>query len=88
MTSKGSKVLIGSFSICNRKKSITVGDNTIVAENLGDFFKNLGKKGLNATKEMAKKRNKIHEKLLKLERTLGLPLHIEAIKQLYHHYLK
>ena len=67
---------------------MTVSDNTIVAENLGDFLKNLGKKGPNATKEMAKKRNKNHEELLELERTLGLPLHIEAIKQVFHHYLK
>ena len=33
---------------------MTVRDNTIVAEGLGDFFKNLGTKGLNATKKMAK----------------------------------
>ena len=29
-------------------------DNTIQAEGLGDFFKNLGKKGLNVSKKMAK----------------------------------
>ena len=28
--------------------------NTIQAEGLGDFFKNLGKKGLNVSKKMAK----------------------------------
>ena len=33
---------------------MTVGDDTIKAEGLGDFFKNLGKKGLNASKKMAK----------------------------------
>ena len=54
ITSKGSKVLIGYCSICNRKKSMTVSDNTIKAEGLGDFFKNLGKKGLNVSKKMAK----------------------------------
>ena len=54
ITSKWSKVLIGYCSICNRKKSMTVSDNTIKAEGLGDFFKNLGKKGLNASKKMAK----------------------------------
>ena len=54
ITSKGSKVLIGYCSICNRKKSMTVSDNTIKAEVLGDFFKNLGKKGLNVSKKMAK----------------------------------
>ena len=29
-------------------------DNVIQAEGLGDFFKNLGKKGLNVSKKMAK----------------------------------
>ena len=31
-----------------------VNDNTIQTEGLGDFFKNLGKKGLNVSKNMAK----------------------------------
>ena len=54
VTSKGSKVLIGYCSICNRKNSMTVSDDTIKAEGLGDFFKNQGKKGLNVSKKMAK----------------------------------
>ena len=54
ITPKGSKVLIGYCSICNRKKSMIVTDNTIQAEGLGDFFKNLGKKGFNVSKKMAK----------------------------------
>ena len=54
ITSKGSKVLIGVCSICNRRKSMTVSDDTIKAEGLGDFFKNLGKKGLNVSKKMAR----------------------------------
>ena len=33
---------------------MTVSDNTIKAEGLGDFFKNFGKKGLNVSKKMAK----------------------------------
>ena len=33
---------------------MTVSDDTIKAEGLGDFFKNLGKKGLNVSKRMAK----------------------------------
>ena len=53
ITSKGRKVLIGYCSVCNRKKSMTVSDDTIKAEGL-DFFKNLGKKGLNVSKKMAK----------------------------------
>ena len=43
ITSKGSKVLIGYCSICNRKKSMTVSDNTIKAEGLGSFFLKFGK---------------------------------------------
>ena len=54
ITSKGNEVLIGYCSICHRKKSMTVSDNTIKSEGLGDFFKNLGKKGLNVSKKMAK----------------------------------
>ena len=42
MTSKHSKVLIGYFSICNRAKSMTLSDNSIRAEGLGDFFRTLG----------------------------------------------
>ena len=33
---------------------MTVTDNTIQVEGLGDFFKNLGKKGLNLSKMIAK----------------------------------
>ena len=53
IASKGSKVLIGYCSICNRKKYMTISDNTLRAEGLGNFFKNLGKKGLNVSKKMA-----------------------------------
>ena len=55
ITSKGSKVIIGYCSICDRKKAMTVSDNTIQAEGLGDFFRSLGKKGLHVPKKMAKK---------------------------------
>ena len=48
------KLLVGKCVICNRKKTMIVSDNVIQAEGLGDFFKNLGKKGLNASKKMAK----------------------------------
>ena len=54
ITSKRNKVLIGYCSVCNRKKFLTVSDNTTKAEGLGDFFKKLGKKGLNVSKKMAK----------------------------------
>ena len=54
ITSKGSKVLIGYCSVCNRKKSMTVSDNTIKAEGLGSFFKYLGKISSKAGKKLAK----------------------------------
>ena len=53
-TGKEVNLLVGKCVICNRKKSMIVGDNTIQAEGLGDFFKNLGKKGLNVSKKTAK----------------------------------
>ena len=53
ITSKGSKVLIGYCSILNRKESMTVSDNTIKAEGLGSFFKNLGKISAKAGKKLA-----------------------------------
>ena len=40
--------------VCNKKKSRIVRDNTIKAEGIGDFFKNLVRKGLNLSKKMAK----------------------------------
>jgi len=48
------KLLVGQGSKCNRKNSMIVSDNTIEAEGLGLFFKNLGKKGLNVSEKMAK----------------------------------
>ena len=53
-TGREIKLLVGQCSICNRKKSMIVSDNTMKAEGLGDFFKNLGNKGLNVSKKMAK----------------------------------
>ena len=43
ITSEGSKVLNGYCSICKRKTSMTVSDNTIQAEGLGSFFYKIGK---------------------------------------------
>ena len=53
ITPKGSKVLIGYCSVCKRKKSMIVTDNTIKAEGLGSFFKNLGKISARAGKKLA-----------------------------------
>ena len=47
------ELLVGKCMVCNKKKSMIVSDNTFQAERLGDFFKNLGKKGLNKSKNMA-----------------------------------
>ena len=47
-------MLVGKCVICDRKKSMIVSDNTIQAEGLGDFFKNLGKISAKAGKKLAK----------------------------------
>ena len=49
-TGKEVKLLVGKCVICDRKKTRIVSDNVIQAEGLGDFFKNLGKKGLHLPK--------------------------------------
>ena len=46
-------LLLEQCSICNRKKTMIVSDNTIQAECLGDFFKNLGKVSGKAAKKIA-----------------------------------
>ena len=53
-TGREDKLLVGQRSICNRRKSMIVSDNTIQAEGLGESFKNLGKKRLNVSKKMSK----------------------------------
>ena len=52
-TGKEVKLLVGKCSICNRKKSMIVSDNTIQAEGLSSFFKNLGKLSAKAGKKIA-----------------------------------
>ena len=46
-------MLIGHCSIDNRKKSMTVSDNTIQSEGLGSFFKNFGKISAKVGKKLA-----------------------------------
>ena len=53
-TGREIKLLVGKCVVCNRKKSMIVCDNTIEAEGLGDFFKNLGKVSSKAAKKLAK----------------------------------
>ena len=57
ITCNNSKVLIGQWSICKRKKSMTGTDHTMQAEDFGDFFRNLGKR-TECIKEVGKKRIK------------------------------
>ena len=52
-TGKDTKLLVGKCMVCNRKKSTIVSDNTIKAEGLGSFFKNLGKISSKAGKKLA-----------------------------------
>ena len=53
-TNKEIKLLVGKCMVCNRKKSMIVSDDTIKAEGLGSFFKNLGKISSKAGKKLAK----------------------------------
>ena len=53
ITSKGSNVLICFCSICKRKISMTVSDNTIQEEGLGSVFNKLGKISAEAGKKLA-----------------------------------
>ena len=53
-TGRDTKLLVGKCVICNRRKSMIVSDNTIKAEGLGSFFKNLGKISAKAGKKLAK----------------------------------
>ena len=76
ITSIGNKVLVGYCSVCNRSKSMTVSDNTITAEGLGNFFKSRGMKGINASKKMAKMFKKLPEELWRLVLTVVQHLHL------------
>ena len=71
ITSDGSEVLIGCCSICNRKKSMAVRDNTITAEVLSFFVKHLGRKGLNVSKKMAKNVSKKPSRVLDITSILA-----------------
>ena len=52
-TGKEIKLLVGKCVTCDRKKSIIVSNNTIQAEGLGTFLKNLGKISAKAGKKIA-----------------------------------
>ena len=44
-TGKEIKLLFGKCVICDKRKLMIVSDNVMQTESLGNFFKNLGKKG-------------------------------------------
>ena len=52
-TNKEIKLLVGKCMVCNRKKSMIVGDNTKKAEGLGSVSKNSGKTSSKAGKKLA-----------------------------------
>ena len=84
-TGKEVKLLVGKCSICNRKKSMIVSDNVIQAESLSDFFKNLGKKGLNVSKKMAK--NVLSNPVKAFDLTAKIAAAASQIpNRLYQHY--
>ena len=49
------ELLVGQSSVCKRKKSMIVSDNAIQAEDLSDFFKNLGRSFVKVGKNLAEK---------------------------------
>ena len=52
-TGREIKLLVGKCVICDKRKSMIVSDNTIIAEGLGDFFKSLGKVSSKAAKKIS-----------------------------------
>ena len=52
-TGREIKSLVGQCSICNRKKTMIVSDNTIQADGLGSCFENLGRISSKAGKTLA-----------------------------------
>ena len=46
------KLLRGTCVTCKRKKSLSVSDQTIAGEGLGDFFKHIGKAAKNVGKKI------------------------------------
>ena len=52
------KLIVGTCSTCKRKKSLIVSDQTITAEELGDFFKHFGKAAKNVGKKILNNRGR------------------------------
>ena len=64
---------------------MSVSDNTIQVEGLGDFFKSFGKKGLKVSKTMAKNILKTQDELWIIHQTLLLQMFLETPNRLYQH---
>ena len=59
---------------------MTVSDNTIKAEGLADFLKNLGKKGTNVSKKMAKNVLKYPQRALDITANIAKAAALEIPK--------
>ena len=87
-TNKEIKLLVGKCMVCNRKKSMIVSDNTIKAEGLGSFFKNLGKIFSKAGKKLATNVLKNPGRALEIGANIATAAATKSLKQLYQHYQK
>ena len=85
-TFKGIKVLIGYCLSFNRKESMVFSENTVLVDNLGDFVKSLGEKGLKVSKRMAKTVLKTQDEPWILQQTLLAQLLLDTLKRLYYRY--
>ena len=65
-----------------------VSDNTIQVDGIGDFFENLGRKGLNISKKMAKNVSKSPGRTLEITSNIATAAATNSPKQLCYHYLK
>ena len=81
-TGREIKLLVGQCSICNREKSMSVSHNTIQVEGLCDFSENLGKRGLNISKKLAKNVLKNQTRALDFTETLLLQRQAETLKNI------
>ena len=70
-TGRENKLLVGQCSICNGKKSLTMSNNTIEFEGLGESFKSLGKKRLILSNKMAKNSLKNPGRALEIGANVG-----------------
>ena len=65
-----------------------VSDNVVQAESLDDFFKNLGKKGLNVSKKMAKNVLSNPGRALDITAKIATAAASKTLNKPYQHYQK